>query len=352
MSTPGLMFPTSNNAPLPIPGGWGNPTGANTGFNFGATPNVGFNFPAYGGPGQGGGGTPFPAYNTGSFTGTNLGGLNSGLGFAYGQGYGTDLYNMLGKAYGRGAGQLIGNILSGGLYNPQVAAAYLNAQQPGIARGEAGILGAFGDAGARFSSAAALGLGDYESQVQLNQQQMLAQLYQQAQQEELGLLGGVLPTLHAERANKGSWLNDVVGGLEVAGGVAAGLIPGGQFLAGPLIGAGTSTLTGRGGGGGGGFNPFMLPGYGGNTGTFGANAPSANVYQATSPGNVQAPTMPNLPIDMQNPTIQSIMQGAGAGSLGGANPWATPGGAGNNAPYDVPFPIDPSSSDQIPYWNY
>lgn len=272
MGAGGIPFPTSNNAPLPIPGGYGNPTGINTG-GYGMTPNTGFNFPAYGSPtmGVGGGGTPFPAYNTGSFTGTNLGGLNSGLGFQWGQGYGSDLYNRLGRSYGRGAGQLLGNIMSGGLFNPQVAAAYLNAQQPGIARGEAGILGAFGDAGARFSSASALGLGDYESQVQLNQQQMLAQMFQNAQGEELSLLKGVLPTLQQERANEGGTLNKVIGGIETVGGIAAAPFTGGASLM--MTAQGLKTLSGGGGGGMGGGGGFSLPGFGGNTGTFGNNAP-------------------------------------------------------------------------------
>lgn len=275
MGSSGLPFPTSNNAPLPIPGSYGNPTG---GFSSGTGSPFPM-FPSYGGgnysmPNAGG-----PSYNVGSFgTGAGLAGLNSGLGFNWGQGYGSDVYNMLGKAYGKGTGQLLGNILSGGLYNPQVAAAMLNAQQPGIARGEAGIEGAFGDAGARFSSAAALGLGDFESQVQLNQQQTLAQMFEQSQGQELSLLTGVLPTLHQEQADKGSWLNDLLGGLETAGGVASAFIPGMQGLAPGLISGGIGNITGKGGG----LTPMMMPGmtgfgmpgYGGNTGTFGANAPS------------------------------------------------------------------------------
>lgn len=341
MGTAGLPFPTSNNAPLPIPGGYGNPTGANPGgfFNYGASPNLGFNFPAYGSPSPVG-----PSYNVGSFTGTNLAGLNSGLGFAYGQGYGTDLYNRLGKAYGRGAGQLIGNILSGGLYNPQVAAAYLNAQQPGIARGEAGILGAFGDAGARFSSAAALGLGDYESQVQLNQQQMLAQLYQNAQQEELGLLTGVLPTLHQERANQGSWLNDLVGGLEIAGGIVGAPFTGGLSLG--MIPAGISQITGSGRGGGASAAPVMpgMTGYGGvpiayNTGTFGANAPTWSGALPTSqqfqsswfdPSMTDAQWMASQGYAPNNPAVLQS-------SAGGI--WQNPLDTGTGDSGNVPIPI-------------
>jgi hypothetical protein len=274
-----LPFPTSNNAPLPIPGGYGNPTGANTGSPF----------PSFSGTT----GQPFPtmpAYNAGTYTGTNLGGLNSGLGFQWGKDYGSDIYNRLGTAYGKGPGQLLGNILSGGLFNPQVAAAFLNAQQPGIARGEANIQNAFGDAGARFSSAAALGMGDYESQVQLNQQQMLASLFENAQGQELSLLSGLLPTLHQERADEGGFLNKLLGGIGSIAGLATKFIPGMSALS-------------------------KLPGFGGNTGTFGANAPSAN------PNNVGLPTTSSgSPLDpMMQPNIQQTLQASGGNVFGGGD---------------------------------
>ena len=209
---------------MPLPSNY-NPTGANIGY--------------------GAGGPAFPSYNAGSFTGTNMGGLNSGL-FTGSSPYQQNFYNMLGKAYGQGGGQILGDIFKNGLFNPQVAAAFLNAQQPGIARGQSDILGAFGDAGARFGSASAIGLGDYQSQVQLNQQQTLAQLFTNAQQQELGLLENVLPTVHQERANQGG-LNKVLGGLEVAGGLIGGALTGGAML--PMVGAGLATLSGGGGGG-------------------------------------------------------------------------------------------------------
>jgi hypothetical protein len=311
-----LPFPTSNNAPLPIPGGYGNPTGANFGGN---NPGLPFpSMPAYGSPNMGVGGAGGPSYNTGPYNATNLGGLNAGL-MGYGQGYGTDMYNMLGRAYGKGTGQLLGNLLSGQLYNPQVAAAFLNAQQPGIARGEAGILGAFGNAGARFSSAAALGMGDYESQVQLNQQQTLAQMYEQAQNQELSVLSGVLPTIQQERANEGGWLDTILGAVETAGGVAIDAATMGT-AGNSLIVGGVNTMahghgTPQGGGGGGpafnpyGVNPYQLPGFGGNTGTFGNNAPFYNP-------NTGSVTDPQVQPTYGTP---NFMQGS-AGSVVGGQP--------------------------------
>lgn len=315
MGAGGIPFPTSNNAPLPIPAGYGNPTGANFG-GFGSTTGQPFpTMPAFGSTNPVG-----PAYNVGAYgTGQGLAGLSSGLGFQWGQGYGSDLYNRLGRSYGRGAGQLLGNIMSGGLFNPQVAAAYLNAQQPGIARGEAGILGAFGDAGARFSSASALGLGDYESQVQLNQQQMLAQMFQNAQGEELSLLKGVLPTLQQERANEGGGLNKVLGGIETVGGLVAAPFTGGASLS--MAMQGLKTL---GGGSGGGASPMMLPGMGGNTGTFGSNAPSWM-------GGVS-------PSDMGNQDIWNWMAQGQDAQMAGASAIGDMGGGGPMA--STPFPID------------
>src|SRR5215831_6784075 len=280
MGAMALPFPTSNNAPQPIPGGYG---GNYSGLNFGGT--TGQPFPTmsmYGGP----------AYNVGSYgTGAGLAGLNAGL-FQYGQGYGTDFYNRLGTAFGKGPGQALGNLLSGQLFNPQVAAAYLNAQQPGIARGEASILGAFGDAGARFSSASALGLGDYESQVQLNQQQMLAQLYEHAQDQELSILQSVLPTLHQERADEGGWLNKVLGGIETAAGVA--MLPFSGGLSAPLIGAGLKTL-------GGGVSK-------------GGAVPATGNYEVPLPG------MKSDPFTVGSPAWQQF-------AYGGADPFVQPSNA-------------------------
>lgn len=310
MATAGTPFPTSNNAPLPIPGGYGNPTGANFG-GFGSTAGQPFpTMPAYGGP----------AYNAPTFNAGNMGSLNSGLGFQWGKGHGSDIYNRLGTAYGKGPGELLANILSGGLYNPQVAAAFLNAQQPGIARGQANIEGAFGDAGARFSSAAAIGLGDYNSQVQLNQQQMLAQLYENAQQQELSLLQNVLPTLHQERADEGSWIGKALGGLEAVGGVIAAPFTGGASLALTMDGIRRAAGGNSQAGGGGMMMPGMtgLPGFGGNTGTFGANAPSFG----GNPMNIGLPTTSGgMPIDpYMQPNIEQTLQMSGGDLFGGAAP--------------------------------
>lgn len=230
MGSPALGMPFSNNAPQPIPGGYGNPAGmALPGMSkgaggSGASPFSGLSFNAFGPP-------TTPSANAGPWGGTDFAGLNSGI-HTTNPALGGNLYREFERAYGKGTADILSNIFGKGLFNPDVAAAFLNAQQPGISRGQADIMGAFGAGGSRFGSSAALGLGDYMSQVNLNQQSTLAQMFQHGQDQEMGLLQQLLPTLHTEQANQAG------GGLwsKIMGAVAplAGLIPG----VGPLLSAG------------------------------------------------------------------------------------------------------------------
>jgi hypothetical protein len=178
-----------------------------------------------------------------------MGGLSSG--FSTGDpGRTQDLYNWLGKAYGKGPGQLLGNMITKGLFNPQVAQALMNAMEPTIQRGFQDVLGAFGSEGARFSSSAQIGAGDYMSQARLGQEAQLANIYQQDVGMQLQLLENVLPSIQKERANSGGWLNTLIGGLEAVGGVVAAPFTGGASLA--LTAQGLGQLSGGHGGGGGG----------------------------------------------------------------------------------------------------
>lgn len=252
-----------NTAPSPIPGGYGNPAGANMGLpsaqawnslpTSGAMPTSftpqaagsglpGSFFPANGvtpGAGGGGGGVSVPG---------GLGGLSSGFS-TNDPGRTKDLYNWLGKAYGKGPGQLLGNLLTQGMFNPQVAQAIMNAMEPSIQRGANDVLNAFGDAGARFSSASSIGLGDYMSQARLGQTAQLANMFLSDQQMQLSLLENVLPSIQKERANSGGLFSKILGGLEIAGGAIAAPFSGGASLG--LLGAGINTLAGSGGSGGG-----------------------------------------------------------------------------------------------------
>lgn len=280
---------TSNNAPPPPPGNT-NPTGTNKGVGFGGVSYP--NYPVFGAPQTG---SPVsPSANAPIFGSSGIQNLSSGFGsIPGGSQYTMDLYNQLGKAYGKGTGQLLGNIITQGLFNPQEAAAFLNAMQPSINQGLASTQNSFGAEGSRFGSAAALGIGNYESQVNLNEQQTLASMYMQSQQEQLQLLESVLPTIHGEKANSGGWVHDLIGGLEIAGSVIADVATAGAAIpfTTPILGAGVQQL-GQGITGGGGSSSssaappipsFGLPGTAGNTGTFGANSPTTGWNNPASP---------------------------------------------------------------------
>jgi len=81
-------------------------------------------------------------------------------------------------------------LMSGAGFNPKVAQAMIDAMGPSIQRGEADILEQFGATGNRSGSAAAIGLGDYMSQVNLNIGEIFSQMYEQSVSNYLSVLMG------------------------------------------------------------------------------------------------------------------------------------------------------------------
>jgi len=249
--TAGSITPTNNNGIFPsaIP---------LTGSSTGTTANA----------------APFAANGAGTFNPANFNGLfspNSGIAGVAGltPAQQSDLYKEFERAYGRGTAQVLTSLVTNGVFTGADVAGILNALQPGINRGEADINSAFGGAGARFSSAAGIGLGDYLSQVNLNEGQIISNLDITNKQDQLSLLQNTLPTLHTEQANANSSgiLGDILGGLEIAGGIALTVATGGA--AAPigigLASQGANTIaganginTGGGGGGGGVTNAAAL----------------------------------------------------------------------------------------------
>ena len=250
----GIALPFSNNAPQPIPGGYSNPSGNNMSQGQGAAMSSGITpgaLPSPNGmtPGAvtgtgGGGGTAFPANGTASTTATpGLASLNSGFGSSMSPTQLSSFIKGLDATYGVGQGTLIANMLTQGLFNPQVAQALINAMQPNIERGLVSTEGAFAGEGARFSSSAQIGVGDYESQATLGENQVLANLFTQDQQMQLNLLEQTNPAVQQTIANEnsGGWLNDLLGGLEIAGGAAMAVASGGIGGSG-LISGGVGTI--------------------------------------------------------------------------------------------------------------
>jgi hypothetical protein len=86
------------------------------------------------------------------------------------------------------AGELANFLQSGAGFNPAVAQALIAAMQPGVQRKEADILEQFSNMGLRGSSSAAIGLGDFLSQEQLNEGQIWAGLYEQSVQNYMNVL--------------------------------------------------------------------------------------------------------------------------------------------------------------------
>jgi len=139
------------------------------------------------------GGGAFPA-NTpsgGATSPTGLGGTNPYNLFG-GDRSQNDLKNAFRQTGTPGAfADLLAEFLrSGAGFNPQVAQALINAMQPQIERGTENIAEQFSALGGRFSSPAAVGLGDFESQVNLNMDQIFAQLYEQSINDYLTILTG------------------------------------------------------------------------------------------------------------------------------------------------------------------
>src|SRR3954469_19036851 len=106
--------------------------------------------------------------------------------------------------YGRGVGSQLWTFLSSGAgYNPQVAQSLIAQMGPSVARGDAQIRDAFGDEGARFSSSAAVGLGDFYSQVQQQINTTVSGLYEQAVQNYISVLTGFQGGAQQQNAQKG-----------------------------------------------------------------------------------------------------------------------------------------------------
>lgn len=182
------------------------------GANFGGT-NVAVPTPASSNtPAIGGGSNPFlpspvpgqavPGSTSPIMTATPFGGSGGGNNLAtmnpanlWGFGNGTnnplhDITKALQKAgFSAGiAGELANFLQSGAGFNPAVAQALIAAMQPGVQRKEADINEQFSAMGLRDGSPAAIAMGDFLSQEQLNEGKIWAELYEQSVQNYMNVL--------------------------------------------------------------------------------------------------------------------------------------------------------------------
>jgi hypothetical protein len=168
----------------------------------------------------------FPA-NTGPYTSTGAGPLNAApgspgstmFGFPTGDKQQHQLWTDLKNAYGPGMAGMIFNFLQGGAgYNQQAISNLLASLQPGIQRGEEDLMSQFSASGNRFGSGAQIGLGDYLSRVNLNEGELITQMYEQALTNYMDVMMG-----SATKTSPGPSIWDkIMGGLGLAGSGASG----------------------------------------------------------------------------------------------------------------------------------
>lgn len=168
-------------------------------------------------PGQGTGGNRMPNYGLYGFGGGSGGTNNPSLTGSTLPFYtGTNPSGNLSQAFGPLGPFLLDLIKTGG-YNPQVFQALVAQLQPEIQRGVATIGANTGASGTRFGSGYDLALGDYLSQVNLQEQGLAAGLYEQAVQTSAGALESALNPLAQFTSNKGGFttalLSSLIGAL-------------------------------------------------------------------------------------------------------------------------------------------
>jgi hypothetical protein len=133
------------------------------------------------------------------------------------------MYSSLKKTYGDGtAHALLDFLTSGAGFNQDAINNLFAAMQPQIERGTESLINQFSTTGNRFGSGAQIGLGDYLSQVNLNEGQLESQMYEQAIQNYLSVL---MPTAGANaqtKANSPSTLDSVLSDLSLGTTAAQG----------------------------------------------------------------------------------------------------------------------------------
>lgn len=142
-------------------------------------------------PANTGGG--FTSSGSNLFTGTGTSPSGSPLGISGVSPHEWDkLLNSLSKTYGEGFAHLILSFLQGGAgFNQQAINNLLASLQPGIERGKEDIMEQFSVMGNRFGSPAAIGLGDFLSRVNLQEGELITQMYEDSLNRFMDVMMGV-----------------------------------------------------------------------------------------------------------------------------------------------------------------
>lgn len=215
---------------LGLTGAW-----ASSGFGQQHGMTSGFNFFNPSGPSSvpGNNTTPFPAFGIGD---TTLPGVsNPSSPFSGTSGFSGSSFpglpnidpKALDKIYGKGVGSALAAFINSGAgFNPAVMQAQLNAAKPIEAKTLSKMQTMFGDTGSAYSSTAAIGYGDFESQFNAALQGEFAQEYQQSVQNYLNVLMGVKGDAMQQHAQEPTFLGiasdiakSIMGGFGVFGGL-------------------------------------------------------------------------------------------------------------------------------------
>src|SRR6266850_1734686 len=179
--------------------------------------------------------TATPGINAGGYTSSGGallpggGGKNATGGSAsdpFGMGRMTDkdsarLFKSLKMTYGDGMAHMILDFLqSGAGYNQQAINNLLASLQPGIERGQENLMEQFSVSGNRFGSGAQIGLADYLSQVNLNEGQLITQMYEKALDNYMNVMMGTAGK-GAERIASSPSFWDTLSHIQGIGGAAA-----------------------------------------------------------------------------------------------------------------------------------
>lgn len=192
----------------------GNPLTA--GFSSGAVPTFGAN-----GPGPTNLLTPpaGPNTNIANAASSPIGGISQMSPHDLGE-----MFNSLRSSYGEGpAHQIMDFLTSGAGFNQSAINNLFAGMQPQIERGTESLMNQFSATGNRFGSGAQIGLGDYLSQVNLNEGQIESQQYEQSINNYMNVLMGTSAQGAQTKANSPSTWDTISSALPLIGSSANAL---------------------------------------------------------------------------------------------------------------------------------
>jgi hypothetical protein len=134
------------------------------------------------------------------------------------------LFNSLKATYGDGMAHLILDFLTSGAgFNQQAINNLLASLQPGIERGEEDLMAQFGASGNRFGSGAQIGLADYLSRVNLNEGEIVTQMYQDALNRFMDVMMGTSKEVAPVMQDQPTTFDQILSGLGLGGKVSGAL---------------------------------------------------------------------------------------------------------------------------------